>query len=324
MYVPGTLVITAGANAGPKTDSPGDDQAEFNSVTNSVVFRLGTGANASTGGTLAIGATTTVQFEVQVGSSVPNQTVISDQATITAVGVTSGFPLTTQSSLATTTVVVPATPTINTTPNPTNVSLSNATPPILTDSAVFAGGNNPTGTLTFKLYAPGGVTVVDTETVSVNGNGTYTTLLGYTLPTTGSVAGTYQWVVSYSGDANNNSVTGSLGSEPVTVQLATPNSSTSTLPGSITLTSGTPAVLKDSARVIGGFHDTGTITFNLFAPGGSVPVDTEIVSVSGDGTYTTPVGYTLPTTGTVAGTYQWVATYSGDVNNNGVASAKGA
>ena len=149
-------------------------------------------------------------------------------------------------------MVLPATPTINTTPNPTNVSLSNATPPILTDSAVFAGGNSPTGTLTFKLYAPGGVTVVDTETVSVNGNGTYSTLHGYTLPTAGSVAGTYQWLVSYSGDANNNSVTGSLGSEPVTVQLATPNNSTSTLPGSITLTSGTPPELTDSATLTGG------------------------------------------------------------------------
>ena len=53
------------------------------------------------------------------------------------------------------------------------------------------------------------------------------------------------------------------------------------------------------------------------------PVDTEIVTVSGDGTYTTPTGYTLPTTGTVTGTYQWVATYSGDANNNGVASANG-
>ena len=258
-------------NTGSKTDIPGDDQAEFNSGTNSVVFRLGTGANASTGGTLAIGATTTVQFQVQVGMSVPDQTVISDQATITAVGVTSGFPLTTKSSLATTTVVLPATPTINTTPNPTTVSLSNVTPPILTDSAVFAGGNNPTGTLTFKLYAPGGVTVVDTETVTVNGNGTYSTLHGYTLPTTGSVAGTYQWVVSYSGDANNNSVTGTLGSEPVTVQLATPNSSTSPLPGNITLTSGTPPVLKDSATLTGGFHETGTFTFNLYAPGGVVP-----------------------------------------------------
>ena len=32
--------------------------------------------------------------------------------------------------------------------------------------------------------------------------------------------------------------------------------------------------------------------------------------------YTTPTGYTLPTTGTVTGTYQWDASYSGDKNNS--------
>ena len=45
-------------------------------------------------------------------------------------------------------------------------------------------------------------------------------------------------------------------------------------------------------------------------------VDTEVVTVSGNGTYITPVGYTLPTASSVAGTYQWVASYSGDINNN--------
>ena len=37
---------------------------------------------------------------------------------------------------------------------------------------------------------------MDTETVAVNGNGTYTTPTGYTLPTTGTVTGTYQWDAS--------------------------------------------------------------------------------------------------------------------------------
>ena len=81
--------------------------------------------------------------------------------------------------------------------------------------------------------------------------------------------------------------------------------------------------MTDTATLSGGFSPTGTITFTLYAPAACVPVDTEIVTVSGNGTYTTPTGYTLPTTGTVTGTYQWVATYSGDANNNGVASAKG-
>ena len=53
-----------------------------------------------------------------------------------------------------------------------------------------------------------------------------------------------------------------------------------------------------------------------------MPVDTETVNANGDGTYTTPIGYTVPTTGTVTGTYQWVVSYSGDGNNNPVASAQ--
>jgi hypothetical protein len=42
-----------------------------------------------------------------------------------------------------------------------------------------------------------------------------------------------------------------------------------------------------------------------------------MATVNGDGAYTTPTGFTLPSSST-AGTYQWVDTYSGDINNNGV------
>ena len=62
----------------------------------------------------------------------------------------------------------------------------------LTDSATLAEGINPTGTITFTLYAPNGTTVVDTETDTVNGNGTYTTPTGF-IP---AAVGTYQWVVA--------------------------------------------------------------------------------------------------------------------------------
>ena len=75
----------------------------------------------------------------------------------------------------------------------------------------------------------------------------------------------------------------------------------------------------------GGNNPTGTITFTLVAPavlGGGV-VYTDVVTVHGNGTYdttkgTNPGGYLLPTTGTVTGTYQWNATYSGDANNTSV------
>ncbi|MGD0875583.1 MAG: hypothetical protein ABSA14_11430 [Acidimicrobiales bacterium] len=66
----------------------------------------------------------------------------------------------------------------------------------------------------------------------------------------------------------------------------------------------------------GGDLPTGLITFTLDGPT-SAQVDQETVSVSGNGSYSTPTGYTLPTTGTVIGTYQWDASYSGDTDNAG-------
>ena len=92
-FVPGSLQVVAGANAGAKSDAAGDDQAEFNAAGNLVVFRLGTGANASSGGKLAIGATTTVSFRVTVNPGTPDKTVIINQGVATFTGQTTGFAL---------------------------------------------------------------------------------------------------------------------------------------------------------------------------------------------------------------------------------------
>ena len=207
-------------------------------------------------------------------------------------------------------------PTLGTIPNPTTVTLD-ANPVTLTDTATMESGFNPTGTITFTLFHNGGATPVDTETVAVSGNGTYTTPTGFTLPTGSTAAGTYQWDATYSGDANNNgaSDTGSV-AEQVTVNSAGPTLSTIPNPTTVTLDAN-PVTLTDTATLAGGFNPTGTITFTLFHNGGTTPVDTETVPVTGNGTYTTPTGFTLPTTGTATGTYQWDATYSGDANNNG-------
>ena len=86
--------------------------------------------------------------------------------------------------VVTITYISPATPAITTTPSATSITLG-PTPPTLKDTALLSGGNSPTGTITFTLYSPGG-TLVNTETVSVSGNGSYTTTPGYTLPTTGT------------------------------------------------------------------------------------------------------------------------------------------
>jgi uncharacterized repeat protein (TIGR01451 family) len=211
--------------------------------------------------------------------------------------------------------VTPPTVNIATTPNPTAVTLD-PNPVILKDSATISGGNSPTGTITFTLFYKGGGTPVDTEKVAVNGNGTYTTSTGLTLPSTGAVTGTYQWDAAYSGDANNSAASDNNDpAERVTVSAASPTLSTTPNPAAVTLGATTPPLLTDSVILGGGFHPTGTITFTLLAPGGGA-VGTETVTVSGNGTYTTPTGFTLPAAGTVTGTYQWEASYSGDANNS--------
>jgi hypothetical protein len=186
----------------------------------------------------------------------------------------------------------------------------------LTDSANLTGGTNPTGTITFNLLAPDGTPVsgYTPETVTVNGPGRYSTPTGYALPATGAVIGTYQWQVSYSGDASNAAIAATAETETVTVAAPTLTST----PGSAVVI-GTNTKLTDSVALAAGYNPTGYILFSLQSPTGAT-VDAEIVAVSGNATYNTPNGY-LPTT---VGTYQWVASYKGDTNNGTVTTASGS
>jgi Hint domain len=149
--------------------------------------------------------------------------------------------------------------------------------------------------------------------VTVDGNGTYTTPTGFTLPSSGAALGTYQWDASYSGDASNNAA-GDVNdsTEQVTVNAADPTLSAAWgQPDPNTLT------ITDTADLENGYNPTGTITFTLYAPDGTTLLDTETVNVSGNGTYTTPNGYTF-TDASALGSYQWDAVYSGDASNNAV------
>ena len=100
------------------------------------------------------------------------------------------------------------------------------------------------------------------------------------------MTGTYQWNATYSGDTNNSTVSDiNAANERVTVSAASPTLTTAPNPTTVTL--GTTVVtLKDTADLEGGFHPTGSITFTLFQ--GSTLVDTETVTVTGNGMYDTP------------------------------------
>jgi uncharacterized repeat protein (TIGR01451 family) len=77
-FVPGSIEIVSGPNAGPKTDAVNDDQAEF--AAGEVVVRLGAGADAVTGGDLLPGESSVVEFLVTINAGVSG--VVSNQAFI--------------------------------------------------------------------------------------------------------------------------------------------------------------------------------------------------------------------------------------------------
>lgn len=95
-FVPGSIVVTSGPNAGPKTDAAGDDQVEFNG--SQVVFRAGVGANSTDGGVLTPSPTptptsaTTIEFKVTINPGVANGTSIANVATIGFRSSTTGVP----------------------------------------------------------------------------------------------------------------------------------------------------------------------------------------------------------------------------------------
>ena len=94
-YVPGSLRITAGPQApASPSDALGDDAAEFNSGSGEVVFRLGAGGNATTGGTIAAsgdpGSTVTATFDVTINADDQPGQQILNQANATFTGFTLG------------------------------------------------------------------------------------------------------------------------------------------------------------------------------------------------------------------------------------------
>ncbi|MEU7825848.1 hypothetical protein [Catellatospora sp. NPDC049133] len=187
------------------------------------------------------------------------------------------------------------------------------------DRARLTGGYQPTGTLTFNLYGPGDDVCeeapITTSPVTVNGNGPYRSA-----SFTPTVPGTYRWRADYSGDANN-AIAGTACNdelEQVTVR-AVPTLATNVTDPEVDL----GAAVSDTATLTGGLRATGTIVFTLYGPDdedcATDPVFTsDEIAVDGDDTYES--GDFTPD---AAGTYRWIATYSGDAGNEEVATQCG-
>ena len=133
---------------------------------------------------------------------------------------------------------------------------------------------------------------------------------------TPNAAGTYYWIAHFAGDANNKAADTKCGDdhESSLVNKATP-ALTTTASGSV----GIGNAIHDTAHLTGGFPVlVGTITFQVFAPG-DVQCITPLTPAPASATVAGANDYASGNfTANTAGTYRWIAHYSGDANNNAV------
>lgn len=196
----------------------------------------------------------------------------------------------------------------------TNATASVTVGQNIKDTATISDLVNPDGTakINFALYSDSScknqVTTSQSGFVTKNDNydsSNYTT----------TAAGTYYWIASFPGDANNQSATTSCGdsNESSVVTKDTPTLTT-TASGPVTVGQD----IHDVAHLSGGYGTLGgSISFEVFAPGDTTCQTPTAVtpnqSVSGANDYTSG-NYTT----SAVGDYRWIAHYSGDSNNNKV------
>ena len=199
--------------------------------------------------------------------------------------------------------------------------------------SLTGGTATPTGSVAFFLCKVSGTALCDSGGTSVGS----TNLTGTAYPVTVvsptayvTSAGRYCWRATWSGDSANGipGSSDSSASECFTVNPVTPTLATTagpdinlggTLSDSAALagTATQPADPVINLTGTGGAAAGGTITFKLYGPNNctTLAYTSPTVAVSGNGTYNTPNPQFQPT---AAGTYHWVAVYSGDSpNTNG-------
>ncbi|MBI3194290.1 MAG: DUF11 domain-containing protein, partial [Ignavibacteriae bacterium] len=170
-YVAGSLKITTGANVGTKTDATGDDQAEYKSTGNLVLFRLGTGANGSQGGTLALSESTTVKFKVLIDPLVADQARVRNQGSVAFTSQTLLTPYEVKTFAADTVVVWAADLRVTKTATPTSIQGGQNT--VFTVKVVNFGKKNTTG-VTVADTLPSGLSFVSSSATL----GTYSSSTG--------------------------------------------------------------------------------------------------------------------------------------------------
>ena len=184
-------------------------------------------------------------------------------------------------------------------------------------AATLEEGLDPTGSLTFNLYGPNDPTCeeapVSTSVVGlVNGRATSDQYVTH-------APGSYHFSVLYMGDANNAEVYAACyeAGDSIAVGLVSPAISVA-VGGRVSI--GAP--IDATATLSGGLHPTGSITFKLFNPGD--PTCSGVAAASTTAVLTGQSASSGQFATGALGDYNFVAIYSGDANNGGVATVCGS
>ena len=184
----------------------------------------------------------------------------------------------------------------------------------VSDAAALNGGANPTGTITFRLYAPGDTTCSGTPVhTSVR---PIVSSQARADDYTPAVSGVFRWQATYDGDANNKAVIGLCGGASQTLTVDFQSALVTTAVPSAT---GLGQAVHAEATLVGANNPTGNVTFTLFRPTDTScydPIFTSVVPISSTGTATSESFVTVFSPLYVSlGTYSWKASYPGDANN---------
>jgi hypothetical protein len=181
-------------------------------------------------------------------------------------------------------------------------------------TAQLSGADGPTGTIELELFGPNDSSCIgppvfeetiqaDPHTTSYAGGGTQVA----------TEVGTYHWIATYSGDGQNEEAVSSCAAGEQLVTKAVPTIGITPSPG---VTVG--GEVEAAATLTGGYERGGQIELALYAEADPACVGAPVFSKTMEVSSTT-TGYESGSVAPpAAGTYHWVATYSGDAANDKV------
>lgn len=211
----------------------------------------------------------------------------------------------------------------------THQSADSAVGTALSDTATVTGtAGSPAGTVIFTLFPPSNTScstatgaakpVFTSAAINLTSTtpGISTAASG---PYMSTAVGTYHWVAAYTPATSlyKSAVSGCT-LEPVTVSQVSPTIATTASAGGVV-----PVSVSNSATVSGGLNPTGSVTFSLYSSSTDCTAGTNAVYTSPAEALASGKASSGSFSVTTAGTYQWVAKYSGDANNKAASSACG-